>query len=62
MLEDSWHFSQKDNTGALEAFDNAISLKPNNAVAWHGRGIDIAKVGKLIEALDAFNKAINLNP
>lgn len=60
MLQDSWYFSQNDNKGVLEAFDKAIVLKPNSAVAWRGRGIALVKIGELTEALVAFKVSINL--
>ncbi len=62
MLENCWQFLQDDDAGALEAFDQAAGLKPDNALAWCGKGIALVRLGRLWEALEAFDKAINLDP
>lgn len=46
----------------LAALETAISLRPNYAKAWQGRGIVLAELGRLDESLASFNEAIRLKP
>jgi tetratricopeptide (TPR) repeat protein len=47
---------------ALKAYDKAIALKPDYAVAWYNRGFILGELGRHEEALKAFDKAIELKP
>jgi tetratricopeptide (TPR) repeat protein len=47
---------------ALKAYDKAIELKPDYAVAWDNKGFVLAKLGRYEEALKACDKAIKLKP
>ncbi|NQE45168.1 hypothetical protein C5S31_03980 [ANME-1 cluster archaeon GoMg2] len=47
---------------ALTAFDKAIELKPDFALAWTGRGLALGKLSRYDEAFTAFDKAIELKP
>ena len=47
---------------AMEAFDEAISLNPNYALAWYNKGVVLDNQGKYGEAIQAYNEAIRLDP
>lgn len=47
---------------AIDAYNTAIKLNPNNASYYNGKGLALIEVESYKEALDAFNSAINLNP
>jgi tetratricopeptide (TPR) repeat protein len=47
---------------ALKAYDKAIELKPDYAVAWSNRGFALDELGRYDEALKAYDKAIELKP
>lgn len=47
---------------AINAYDEAIKLKPDYAVAYLGKGVALQDQGKLGEAIEAFDKAISINP
>jgi len=47
---------------ALEAFDKAIELKPDDADVWSNKGVTLGKLGRYDEALKAHDKAIELKP
>lgn len=47
---------------ALQAFDKAIQLDPNNAEAWSAKGAALVQLGRPDEALQALDKAMLLNP
>lgn len=47
---------------AIAAFDAAIKLKPNVAVAWISRGVALERLGNHAEALASHEQAIKLEP
>lgn len=47
---------------ALEAYEKAIELDPNNADAWSGKGNALGDLRRYQESLDAYEKAIELDP
>lgn len=47
---------------AIAAFDAAIQLKPNVAVAWISRGVALERLGNHAEALASHEQAIKLEP
>lgn len=54
--------SQEKYTQALNAYDQANRISPNNVYVWTGRGIALAGLGQNQEALAAFETALNLDP
>lgn len=51
-----------DTKTALEFHQKAIETSPNDARLWYNYGVDLAESGNLKEALNKFNKAIELWP
>ncbi|MEA5531031.1 tetratricopeptide repeat protein [Dolichospermum sp. UHCC 0684] len=51
-----------DSQKALESFDAAIRLNPNNHIGYQGKGIALDKLGKYQEALQTLEYALQLNP
>jgi tetratricopeptide (TPR) repeat protein len=55
-----------DNLGryeeALQVYDKALELKPNDFDAWHRKGGTLDKLGRYEEALLAIDKALKLKP
>ena len=47
---------------AVQAYNKAISIKPNFAEAYNNLGITLKDQGKLDEALEVYNKAISIKP
>lgn len=47
---------------ALEGFNEAIKLNPNDAVAYYNHGFVYCKLKRYEDAIDDYNKAIELNP
>jgi tetratricopeptide (TPR) repeat protein len=50
------------HTEALQAFDKAIELAPNNAGVWDIKGVVLFHLGNLDAALKAFEKVTQLDP
>lgn len=46
---------------ALAAFDSALNLDPNLALAWHGKGQVLLETERYEEAADAFEEALQLD-
>lgn len=49
-------------SAALEAFDQALALDPQEAGAWTNKGIALAGLSRNEEALGAYDQALALNP
>jgi tetratricopeptide (TPR) repeat protein len=57
VQRDPQHFS-----GAIEAFQHAISLDPYSAEAFHQYGQTLTALGRYTEALAAYRRALDLEP
>lgn len=55
-------FASGDYPGALAKFSAATTTEPNAALAWNNLGLTHKKMGKLVEAEQAYRKAIELEP
>ncbi len=55
-------YDRRDYTGALEAYDKALSLDPENIDAGVNRGNALARLHRLNEAADALEKALAQQP
>jgi tetratricopeptide (TPR) repeat protein len=51
-----------ENENALDAYDRAIEINPQNSDAWNNKGVSLGKLNRLNDALVAFDRAIELNP
>jgi tetratricopeptide (TPR) repeat protein len=47
---------------ALKAIEEAIRMKPDNAMVWYNKGVTLGKLGRHGEALKAYDRAIELKP
>jgi len=47
---------------AIEAYNEALAIKPNYADACYNMGVTLEEQGKLEEAIEAYNKALSLKP
>jgi Tfp pilus assembly protein PilF len=56
-------YDQGNYEGAIQAFDRAIEIDPQNAESgWYNKGNALNKLDKLDEAILAYNKAIKIEP
>jgi tetratricopeptide (TPR) repeat protein len=57
------HFwSQGNWTEALNAYDRALNIDPNFALAWGRRGDVLVKLGRYGEAINSYNGSLSLDP
>jgi len=47
---------------ALESYDKAIELEPENHIIWGNRAIALRKLGRDREAIESARRAFELNP
>ncbi len=47
---------------AINIYDKAIKINPQDASAWNGKGIVLDELGKYDEAIKAYDKAIEIDP
>jgi tetratricopeptide (TPR) repeat protein len=47
---------------AVECFDKAIQINPDNTIAWNNRGTALVQMDRLEEALKCYDEAIKINP
>ncbi|WP_460205504.1 tetratricopeptide repeat protein [Scytonema sp. NUACC21] len=57
-----YRFQRKDYKGAIEDFNQAIILNPNNANAYYNRGLLLRELGDALSAVLDFDRALQLNP
>jgi Flp pilus assembly protein TadD len=48
--------------GAVKAYENAVALKPENAILWNGLGLAYFRARRLEDALAVLNRAASLQP
>gem|GEM_PF-2316659 len=51
-----------DPKKAVKLFENVLKVDPENFGAWHDMGLALADLGRDKEALNSFNRCIELNP
>jgi tetratricopeptide (TPR) repeat protein len=51
-----------DHEGALEAFDLALEVHENRPQVWNSKGVALLNLGRYDEAIEAFERAIELTP
>jgi len=47
---------------ALNSFEMALSLNQNNPDLWNLKGITLRSLGRYNEAIDCFNKSLEIDP
>lgn len=55
-------YNNGDHNGAIKLCDEAITLNPNNFIAWYSRGTAYYSLKQYDRAIQDLNKAIQLNP
>jgi cytochrome c-type biogenesis protein CcmH/NrfG len=46
----------------VEAYREALRLKPDDAEAWYNLGVSYGKLGRCQEAVEAYREALRLKP
>ena len=51
-----------DTAGALQCFENAVQMRPQDPQAWNNKGVVLLKMQRYQEALDCFDQALSIDP
>lgn len=62
IVQGNRHMAEGKAREALESYENAITLQPDEVLAWKGRSIVLGQLGRWEEALHSDNRAIALQP
>ena len=57
----SYH-DQKRYEEALECYDKALKIKPDDARIWNNKGVDLVELKRYEEALECYDKALKIKP
>ncbi|NJR58953.1 MAG: tetratricopeptide repeat protein [Cyanobacteria bacterium CRU_2_1] len=52
----------QDYSNAIESYDQALAIKPDDHEAWNKRGIVLARLERYEAAIDSFDKALEFKP
>ena len=55
-------YNQEKFEEAIEAYDEAIRLDPNNEYAWHSKGLALGELDRYNEAIEAYDETIRIDP
>ena len=56
------HLQAKEYERAIVAYERAIALKPDYALAWNNRGAALEALNQTKEALKSYSQALQFNP
>ncbi len=51
-----------DTAGALQCFENAVQIRPQDPQAWNNKGVVLLKMQRYQKALDCFDQALSIDP
>lgn len=47
---------------ALELFEQALSVHPDNPDLWNGKGVALRSIGRYEEAVECFDRSLQIEP
>ena len=56
------YYDLKEFEKAIECFEKAIAIDPNNSFLWHNKGLSLENLEEHQKAIECYNNAIELNP
>jgi tetratricopeptide (TPR) repeat protein len=64
ILTDRGHLAERagDDASALQDFERAVQVEPDDALSWYNYGDTLLKMGRVNEALIALERAVKLSP
>lgn len=60
--EGNRNYSKGEYNSAIQLYNKALDINPNNHVAWYNKGLSLYNLGKYVEALQCYLKALSINP
>ncbi len=62
LVKGNSYFSKRKYIQAIDYFDISIRIDAQNSIAWNNKGLALAKLGKIDEALTCYEKALEITP
>jgi len=62
IAEGDDYYEKKDHVRAIECYDRAIKIQPNNVKAWYSKGLNLSSLREHGLAIECYDKAIALDP
>jgi|SRR5659263_64076 len=62
LVKGNSYFSKRKYIQAIDYFDMSIRVGEQNSIAWNNKGLALARLGKIDEALACYAKALEITP
>ena len=62
LYEDALDLAVIDDEGCIRCYDKIIGINSNEGMAWRGKGLALGRLGMPQEAIDCFDKALEIDP
>ncbi|NJD53380.1 MAG: tetratricopeptide repeat protein [Candidatus Methanoperedens sp.] len=62
LVKGNSYFSKRKYIQAIDYFDISIRTDAQNSIAWNNKGLALARLGKIDEALTCYEKALEITP
>ena len=62
LIKGNSYFSKRKYIQAIDYFDISIRIDAQNSIAWNNKGLALAKLDKIDEALACYEKALEITP
>jgi tetratricopeptide (TPR) repeat protein len=62
IIKGNEYYYKKEYNNAIQCFDKAVEIDPNNAYAWYNKGAVLGDLLKHNEAIQCFDKAVEIGP
>jgi tetratricopeptide (TPR) repeat protein len=61
ILKGNEYYYKKKYNNAIQCFDNALEIEPNNTNAWNNKGLALDDLCKHYEAIECYDRALEIN-
>jgi tetratricopeptide (TPR) repeat protein len=62
LFKGNWHYEKGEYQRAIDLYDLALNLKPDEHEAWSNKGIALDDLGRYEEAIKCYDEAIKIKP
>jgi tetratricopeptide (TPR) repeat protein len=62
LLKGNEYYYRKEYNNAIQCYDKALEIEPNDSKAWNNKGTALGQLGNYEEAIKCFDKALEMEP
>jgi tetratricopeptide (TPR) repeat protein len=62
ILKGNEYYYKKEYNNAIQCFDKALEIDPNNASTWNNKGLVLDHLRKYDDAIQCYDKALEIDP